>query len=88
MKPYRKELWFKTPGRRPFLNITSQVEAALKESGVQEGRTRQCNAHHRIRTTRGGCTPTTRPSSKGSRRTNRLRATAITKPERTTPMPT
>jgi secondary thiamine-phosphate synthase enzyme len=37
MRSYRKELWFKTPGRRAFLNITSQVEAALNESGVQEG---------------------------------------------------
>ena len=37
MKSYRKELWFETPERRAFLNITSQVEAALKESGVQEG---------------------------------------------------
>jgi secondary thiamine-phosphate synthase enzyme len=37
MKSYRKELWFETPGRRAFLNITAQVEAALKESGVQEG---------------------------------------------------
>jgi thiamine phosphate synthase YjbQ (UPF0047 family) len=37
MKSYRKELWFETPGRRGFLNITSQVEAALKESAVQEG---------------------------------------------------
>jgi secondary thiamine-phosphate synthase enzyme len=37
MRSYRKELWFKTPGRRAFLNITSQVKAALKESGVREG---------------------------------------------------
>ena len=37
MKSYRKELWFETPGRHAFLNITPQVEAALKESGVQEG---------------------------------------------------
>ena len=37
MKSYRKELWFETPGRRAFLNITPQVEAALKESGVREG---------------------------------------------------
>ena len=35
MKSYRKELWFETPGRRAFLNITPRVEAALKESGVQ-----------------------------------------------------
>ena len=37
MKSYRKELWFETPGRRAFLNITPQVEAALRESGVREG---------------------------------------------------
>jgi secondary thiamine-phosphate synthase enzyme len=37
VKSFRKELWFETRGRRAFLNITSQVEAALKESDVQEG---------------------------------------------------
>ena len=37
MKSYRKELWFETAGRRDFLNITPQVEGALKESGVREG---------------------------------------------------
>src|SRR6516164_9260788 len=37
MKSFRKELWFETPGRRAFLNITPQVEVALKESDVQEG---------------------------------------------------
>ncbi len=37
MKSYRKELWFNIPGRRGFLNITPQVEAALRESGVKEG---------------------------------------------------
>ena len=37
MKSFRKELWFETPGRRAFINITPQVEAAVKESGVQEG---------------------------------------------------
>jgi secondary thiamine-phosphate synthase enzyme len=37
MKSYRKELWFETPGRRAFLNISPQVEAALEESGVREG---------------------------------------------------
>jgi thiamine phosphate synthase YjbQ (UPF0047 family) len=34
MRSFRKELWFETPGRRAFLNITPQVE---KESDVQEG---------------------------------------------------
>ncbi len=37
MKSYRKELWFKTPGRRAYLNITPQVEACLAESGIREG---------------------------------------------------
>ena len=37
MKNYRKELWFNVPTRRASLNITPQVEACLRESGVQEG---------------------------------------------------
>ncbi len=37
MKSFRKELWFNIPTRRGFVNITSQVEAALQESGVREG---------------------------------------------------
>ena len=45
MRSFRKELWFETPGRRAFLNITPQVEAALKESDVQEGIAR-INAMH------------------------------------------
>ena len=34
---YRKELWFEAPTRRAFINITSQVEECLRESGVSEG---------------------------------------------------
>ena len=37
MKSYRKELTFCTKTRRAYLNITSQVEAALSESGIREG---------------------------------------------------
>src|SRR5262245_54830255 len=37
MKSHRKELWFNLPTRRGFVNITSQVEEALHESGIQEG---------------------------------------------------
>ena len=37
MKHYRKELWFNTSQRREYLNITSDVEAAVRESGVQHG---------------------------------------------------
>lgn len=37
MKSYREELWFETKTRRAFLNITPQVEAALKKSGIKEG---------------------------------------------------
>jgi len=37
MKSYRKELWLNLPERRGFVNLTSQVESALRESGIQEG---------------------------------------------------
>ncbi len=37
MKSYRKELYFHLPTRRGLVNITPQVEAAVRESGVQEG---------------------------------------------------
>jgi secondary thiamine-phosphate synthase enzyme len=37
MKSHRRELWFHVPTRRAFVNITPQVEDALKESGIQEG---------------------------------------------------
>ncbi len=37
MKSYRKELHFRIPSRRGIVNITPKVEAALRESGVNEG---------------------------------------------------
>ena len=37
MKNFRKELWFNISTQRAFVNITSQVEAGLKESGIREG---------------------------------------------------
>lgn len=37
MKSYRHELHFHLPTRRGFINITSQVEACLLQSGIQEG---------------------------------------------------
>jgi secondary thiamine-phosphate synthase enzyme len=37
MKSYRKELIFNIPTRRGFVNITPEVEAALRESVIQEG---------------------------------------------------
>ncbi|MDD3681412.1 MULTISPECIES: secondary thiamine-phosphate synthase enzyme YjbQ [unclassified Mesotoga] len=37
MKSYRKELFFNTATRREIINITPDVERALKESGIQEG---------------------------------------------------
>ena len=37
MKSYRKELWFNTPTRRMFINITREVEECLRESGKKEG---------------------------------------------------
>ena len=37
MTSYRQELWFNVPARRAFVNITSQVEEALRASGIREG---------------------------------------------------
>jgi secondary thiamine-phosphate synthase enzyme len=45
MKSFRKELWFDITQRRELINITSQVEACLAESGITEGLL-LCNAMH------------------------------------------
>ncbi len=37
MKSYNEELWFNTKNRYEFINITDQVEEAVKKSGVKEG---------------------------------------------------
>ena len=37
MKSYRKELKFNTTERVAFINITPEVNASLKESGIREG---------------------------------------------------
>lgn len=45
MKSYRKELYIQTKTRRAFINITSELEKALEESGIKEGLL-LCNAMH------------------------------------------
>jgi secondary thiamine-phosphate synthase enzyme len=37
MKTYRKELWFNTPHRRDFINVTGEVQQCVAESGIKEG---------------------------------------------------
>ena len=37
MKSHHKELWMEVPTRMDFVNITPQVEEAVRESGVQNG---------------------------------------------------
>jgi len=37
MKSYREEIMMYLPTRRGFVNITPQVEQAVRESGIQEG---------------------------------------------------
>ena len=37
MKSFRKELSIEIPSRMAFLNLTPQIESALRESGIQEG---------------------------------------------------
>ncbi|MEA1996570.1 MAG: secondary thiamine-phosphate synthase enzyme YjbQ [Gemmatimonadota bacterium] len=37
MRFHTKYLWFNTPEKRQYTNITSEVEAAVAESGISEG---------------------------------------------------
>jgi secondary thiamine-phosphate synthase enzyme len=37
MKSYREELWVETKSRRAYMNITPQVEIAVRKSGITEG---------------------------------------------------
>ena len=37
MKTFHKELWFNIPKRMGFVNITSDVETAVNESGIRDG---------------------------------------------------
>ncbi len=37
MRHFRQELWFNIPTRRAFINITDQVSACVKESGIHDG---------------------------------------------------
>jgi secondary thiamine-phosphate synthase enzyme len=37
MKHLREELWFNTPHRRDYINITSQIEDLVRKSGVKHG---------------------------------------------------
>jgi secondary thiamine-phosphate synthase enzyme len=37
MKTFRREIWMNIPRRRAFVNITPEVDAAIRESGVTEG---------------------------------------------------
>ena len=37
MKSYREELWFCTKGKIEFVNITQQIEEAVRKSGIKEG---------------------------------------------------
>lgn len=45
MKSFRKELWFNTPSRRAYINITPDIEQSLADSGIKEG-ILLCNAMH------------------------------------------
>ena len=37
MKSLTEYLWFETPHRRDYINITDKIEALVKKSGVKEG---------------------------------------------------
>jgi len=37
MKTYREEIWFNTPTRRAYINITDMVQKAIDKSGIKDG---------------------------------------------------
>ena len=37
MKSYREEIWFNTPTRRAYINISDKVQAIINQSGIKEG---------------------------------------------------
>ena len=37
VKAHTKYLWFNTHKRREYINVTGEVEKAVRESGIQEG---------------------------------------------------
>ena len=37
MKTYREEIWFNTPTRRAYINITDTVQKIIDKSGIKEG---------------------------------------------------
>ena len=45
MKSFRKELWFEIKQRRQMINITTEIEECVRESGITEGLV-LCNAMH------------------------------------------
>lgn len=45
MKHFRKEVWFETKKRRSFINISSEVQKCLEDSGIKNGLL-LCNAMH------------------------------------------
>jgi len=92
MKGYRKELWFNPPTRVAFINITSQVQKCLRESGVSEGFA-LVNAMHItasvfINDDERGLTMITVYGWKNWPRMNRSAVIVTTTPARTMPMRT
>ena len=37
MKTFREEIWFNTPTRRAYINITDKVQAIIDKSAIKEG---------------------------------------------------
>jgi len=80
MKSFRKVLTLNVPSRIGFVNITTEVEAALRESGIQEASasSTRCTSPRRSSsmTTNRGSTATTSASSRSSPRTSPSAVTA------------
>ena len=92
MQSHRKELRFHVSTERAFINITRDVQAAVREIGIQEG-VCHINAMHITAsvfspmTMNRGSTATMNAGSKTSLRTRRSTDTITISPERTVETP-
>jgi thiamine phosphate synthase YjbQ (UPF0047 family) len=92
MKHFREELWFNTPNRRDYINITDQVQSLVTQSGIANG---LClvNAMHitasvYINDDEQGLLRDYDQWLEKLARTRRQASTSTTEPARTTPTPT
>ena len=82
VKSYRKVLYFNTPTRRAYINITPQVQQCIDESGIKDGlvlvNAMNITASVFVNDDEPGCTMTSRCGSRSLPRKNRTASMNIT----------